>query len=92
MWYVYILECEDGRLYAGTTQNVKRRFREHMSGNGGYFTGSHRPKRIAYFEDVESEHLAKRRELQIKRWSRPKKQALIQGNLQRLRELSVSRD
>ena len=92
MWYVYILECENDFLYTGVTQDIYKRFQEHFVGAGAYFTGYRNPKRIAYFEPLETEVLAKQRESQIKSWSRSKKQALIQGDLQRLQQLSVSRD
>lgn len=92
MWSVYILECDDGFLYTGITQQLEKRFKEHQSGIGAKFTGYRRPRKIVYYEAVQSEAGAKLRELQIKRWSRAKKQALIEGKLQELSKLSVSRD
>ena len=92
MWHFYILECQKGSLYTGITKNLKRRFQEHVSGNGANFSRLGQPKRIAYFEAIETEILARQREAQVKRWSRAKKQALIEGKFQRLRELSISRD
>ena len=32
-YYVYLLRCIDGSLYAGITTDVKRRFAEHLSGS-----------------------------------------------------------
>ncbi len=92
MWYVYILKCKNSFFYTGVTQNLKKRFQEHRSGSGAFFTGQHKPDRIVYHEVFNSEELAKKREIQIKRWSRSKKQALIDGDFQRLRTLSISRD
>ncbi len=40
MWYVYIVKCKNGDLYTGITDNVQRRFEEHISGKGGHFTKS----------------------------------------------------
>ena len=92
MWHVYILECEDGYLYTGVTQNLERRFQEHISARGARFTKCSQPKSIIYSEVFGTEILARQRESQIKRWSRAKKQALAEGKLERLRELSMSKD
>ena len=92
MWFLYILECENNFLYTGVTQDLKRRFQEHVRGVGGYFTSKHQAKKIVHFEGFETEYLARQRESQIKRWRRSKKQALIKGQLKQLRELSISRD
>lgn len=91
-WYVYILECQDGAYYTGITDNLERRFSEHMSGKGGVYTERNRPKAIIYLESHDTRELAENREKQIKRWSKAKKKALIHGNLESLRNLSVSRD
>lgn len=91
-WYVYILECQDASFYTGVTDNITRRFKEHASGKGGVYTETNRPTKILHFESFQSRSLAESREKQIKKWSKAKKLALIQGNLFRLRALSVSRD
>lgn len=44
---VYVLECEDGKYYVGSTANRGRRFREHFSrGRGSKWTKLHRPLRV----------------------------------------------
>ena len=91
-WYLYLLECENGSFYTGVTQDLDRRFEEHRSGMGGHYTNYNRPKRIVYSESFANEILVKKREAQIKRWSNEKKRALIEGNLKKLRQLSISRD
>jgi hypothetical protein len=35
MHWVYILRCEDDYFYVGETKRLYRRFREHLTGNGG---------------------------------------------------------
>ena len=91
-WYLYILECEDGALYTGITQDLKQRFDRHASGQGGHYTSYNRPKKILYHETFQNATTAKEREIQIKRWSIAKKRALIEGNSYKLRELSISHD
>ena len=90
--HLYILECEDGKLYTGVTTDLTRRFEEHRTGKGGHYTKYSHPKEILYYETFPSETSAKQREAQIKRWSHSKKQALIESNFERLRQLSISRD
>ena len=44
MYYVYILECEDGTLYTGITTDLERRLEEHKAGKGGAYTRAHKVK------------------------------------------------
>ena len=87
--YTYILRCEGGRLYVGSTKNIERRFIEHLSGNGANFTRKFNPIEIVYLESHQRIDSAYYREKQIQKWSRAKKEALIQGNMNELKELSV---
>lgn len=73
MWYVYVLECSDGSLYTGISNNPEKRFLEHKNGKGGRYTKSHKPTEIVYLEQVRDKPTALKRELQIKRWSHKKK-------------------
>ena len=91
MWYVYIIECQDGKLYTGVTEDIKRRLKEHKH-LGSHFTSYNPVKLFLYSEEHPTKREAEIREAQIKRWSRPKKLSLIQGDLNKLRELSKSRD
>lgn len=80
-WFVYIIECKDGKLYTGITNNLERRIRDHNSGNGSRFTKYRVPVRLLYSEDCLSRQAALRREAQIKQLERAKKFALIETNL-----------
>jgi putative endonuclease len=60
-------------------------------GDGSSHTKRHLPEKIVYVETFESEAEAIKRERQIKKWSRAKKEALISGDMARLRELSKKR-
>ena len=92
LWYLYILECEDGSLYTGITDNLKRRFDEHASGKGGIYTGRNHPQKLLYHEIFENRFLAGRREKQIKGWSKAKKESLIAADFVNLQKLSISHD
>lgn len=92
MWYVYIVQCIDGALYSGVTTDISRRISEHNDGKGGSYTRIRTPVKLVYKERHLSHSDALKRENQIKRWTKEKKFALINGNFSRLRELSKSRD
>lgn len=72
-WFVYILLCEDGSLYTGSTNNLEKRLEAHNSGKGGSYTRSHKPLKQIYYEELESKSDALKREAQIKSWNRLKK-------------------
>ena len=74
---MYILECGDGSLYTGITTDVKRRFAEHKSGIGSYFTRARGAKRIVYTEEHPNRSAALKREAGIKKWPREKKLMLV---------------
>jgi len=77
MYFVYLIECEDGTLYTGITTNVERRFKEHSLGKGGAYTRSKRAKKILYTETQPNRSSALKRESEIKSWPRAKKLSLI---------------
>jgi len=77
MWFVYILECRDGSLYTGATNDLQRRFLAHQNGKGGNYTRSHQPRKIVYSEKIGTKSEALRREATIKGLSRGKKLQLI---------------
>lgn len=81
MHYIYILQSNDGRYYTGYTTDLERRLKEHQSGLGSKFTRSFGATNILYHETFSSKSSALKREYQIKKWSRVKKEALIKGDL-----------
>ncbi|MDO8570245.1 MAG: GIY-YIG nuclease family protein [Candidatus Daviesbacteria bacterium] len=76
-WYVYIIECKDGLYYTGMTWKPSIRFEQHLSGLGSKFTAKHGVQKLVYLEEHEDLELARRREIQIKDFSRKKKKILI---------------
>ena len=76
-WFVYILNCADGTLYTGITNDLDRRIKAHNAGTASKYTRVRRPASIVYSEEVETKGDALRRELQIKRLTRSGKMAII---------------
>ena len=61
-WFVYILECRDGSLYTGITNDIERRLQQHNDGTGARYTRSRRPVRLRYHEICENRSAALLRE------------------------------
>ena len=92
-YYIYILECSDGLLYTGFTNDISRRFDEHQEGrNATSFTFKRRPVGLLFhqcFNDVEQAIYFEKR---IKRWSAEKKRALASNDFDLLQILSECRN
>ena len=79
MYFVYILECKDGTLYVGCTNNLKRRVLQHNSAkSGAHYTKIRRPVTLKYSETFSTLNEARGREAELKRWRREEKLALFQ--------------
>ena len=87
-YFFYILRCSDNSYYIGTTTDLKSREKAHNDGKGANYTKIRRPVQLAYNEKFEVFEDAVRRERQVKKWSRAKKEALINNDLAALRKLS----
>ena len=77
MSFVYILECADGSLYTGWTNNLAKRLSSHSSGKGGKYTRARLPVRLVYFETLPSREEAMSREWHIKKLDRSGKLRII---------------
>ena len=88
--YMYILECSNGSYYTGSTINLDRRIQQHQSGEGANHTKKYLPVRLIYFEEFKRIDEAFYREKQVQNWSRKKKEALINGELDKLISSSIA--
>ena len=86
--FMYILECADGSLYTGSTNDLERRLAEHKNGNGANYTKTKLPVELVYYEEYSRIDYAFYREKQVQCWSRKKKLALINGENNKLPELA----
>jgi putative endonuclease len=78
-WYVYVVRCVDGSLYAGISTDVDRQVDQH-NGNGkagAKYTQGRRPVCLVYQEKADSRSTATQREIQIKKMSKAAKEKLI---------------
>ncbi len=91
MSYTYILKCVDNSYYTGSTKNLEQRLWQHQNGQGAYHTKIRLPVTLVYVEHYDRVEEAFAREKQIQGWSRRKKEALIEGDMDALRCLSLSK-
>ncbi len=80
-YYVYLLRCTDGSLYAGITTDVERRFAEHVSGGtkGAKYTKTHTPKEIAVVWQAENRSEASKLEWRLKHLTKVQKETLCKA-------------
>ena len=78
-WLIYILECRDGSLYCGITNNLEKRLKQHNGElkGGAKYTRSHSPCKLVYKEKSASRSEALQREIVIKKMSRDEKRLLL---------------
>lgn len=84
MFYTYVLLCDNSTYYKGFTQDLDRRYQQHLNGLGASYTRKHKPVKIAYFETFETEQEAIEREKYFKagsgrEWLKAKIQKLEGG-------------
>ena len=83
MFTVYIIRTSSNTLYIGQTNDLQKRLKEHRGKSSKsakyirYFSGFE----LVYSEEYQTRKEAMQREIQLKKWSRAKKQALINGDL-----------
>lgn len=88
MGFMYILQCSDGTYYVGSTKNLELRLKQHQNGEGSNYTKKRLPVVLKYYELYGRIDHAFYREKQVQGWSRKKREALINGEFEKLPELS----
>jgi len=80
-WFTYILLCSDNSYYVGITNDLKRRLILHNTGKGSKYLLPKLPVTLVYSEKHINKSEARKREIQLKGWTRVKKEKLIKGLL-----------
>ena len=88
-YFFYILRCSDSSLYCGMTSNLENRLKEHNSSGskGAKYLRAKKPVSVVYKETYPDIKTATNRELQVKKWTKAKKEALVVGDLELLKRL-----
>ena len=79
-FWIYILRCADGSYYTGHTDNLEKRIGEHQTGACGGYTATRLPVELVWSQECASRVEALTGELQIKGWSRKKKEAMMRSD------------
>lgn len=84
-YHFYIARCSDKTLYIGSSSNVPKRIIRHNLGQGARWVKQHGFAEVVYTEEYDTFVEARRREIQVKKWSRVKKENLISGKWGKLK-------
>lgn len=90
-WHVYLLECSDGSLYCGITNDIMKRLAAHNAGKASRYTRARLPVALQWVERCATRSDALRRELAVKALPRAQKLALAEAFDPRRREPSGAR-
>jgi len=77
MHYIYIVECCDGTLYTGYTNDLGKRIKAHNEKKGAKYTRGRTPVALKYYEEYECKNAAMKREAEVKKLTKIKKQMLF---------------
>lgn len=78
-WWVYVLECGDGSLYTGITNNLEKRVKDHNDRLGAKYTAGRLPVKLVWSQECQSRSFALKEELRIKSLSRVEKKLIVKS-------------
>ncbi len=78
MPWVYMIKNKGNKIYVGITNSPSKRITNHNRRGGAKFTKNNPSFEIVFLEEYLDLKNARRREVQIKKWRRDKKEKLIE--------------
>ena len=78
MHFVYMIQNSVGKLYVGIAKNPQNRVAYHNQKHGAKFTKYIPDFKIIFLEQYETLAQARKREIQVKKWRREKKEILVE--------------
>jgi putative endonuclease len=82
-WFFYIAECSDKTFYTGIAKDADKRIAEHNKTNKCRYTRCRKPIKLRYKEVCRNYGIARKKEAEIRKFSREKKLALINREAER---------
>ncbi len=76
-YYVYIILTVNNTLYCGYTDNIEKRYKQHLDGKGAKYTKANKPLKLVYSKEFDSKQKAQKEEYRIKHLSRNEKEKLF---------------
>lgn len=90
--FTYILQCSDSSYYTVSSVNLELRSKKHEAGEGANHTRKRLPVKLLYWEEYDRIDRAFVREKKIQGWTRQKKEALMNGEMEVLQALSFCKN
>ena len=78
-WHLYLVRCADDTIYTGISIDVSARVTKHNSGKGAKYTSTRLPVSLIYSESLPDRVSAMKREFEVKRWGRKRKESLARN-------------
>jgi putative endonuclease len=78
-WCLYLIECRNGALYAGITNDIARRYAQHVAGTGAKYTRANPPLRLIGARPYPDRAAASRAEYAVRKLPKSKKPAFLRG-------------
>lgn len=87
-YFIYILRTSSNTLYIGQTNNLEKRLSEHKnkSSKSAKYIRYFNSFKLIYFEKYQTRKEAMNREIQLKKWTKAKKEALVKRDLNLLKK------
>ena len=79
-YFIYMVRCSDDSLYTGITNNLENRLKVHNSGKASKYTRGRLPVKLVYQEDAIDKSSALKREMVIKKLTKPEKEKLLKAS------------
>ncbi len=79
MYTLYIIRCADNSLYTGIAKDLDKRLTVHRNGKGSVYVRARLPFSLVYTEKHSDRSRATKREMEIKKMSKQKKETLIRN-------------
>jgi len=78
-WLVYMIRCSDDSLYTGITNDLQKRFQQHVEGKGAKYFRGRQPLEVVHLEQCPDRSSASKREAQIKKLTPEQKRSLAES-------------
>jgi putative endonuclease len=82
-WHLYMIRTKNGELYTGITQDVERRFSEHVAGGkkGAKYLRGRGPLKLVFQQKIGTRSEASKAEAAVKKMSKIEKEEMVEGLL-----------
>jgi putative endonuclease len=78
-WHLYMIRTKNGELYTGITQDVERRFTEHVAGGkkGAKYLRGRGPLQLVFQQKIGTRSQASKAEAAVKKMPKVEKEGMV---------------